>query len=86
MLVFASAIVTSWRVRCRSQVAGLLRNPDTIVEVWDEWLRYAPQPPLGRRWHISAQGRTKSGSFMIALKKELECYPASSTTKNYSEP
>ena len=39
MLVIA--VVTSWRVRCR-QVAGLLRNPDTDDEVWDEWLRYAP--------------------------------------------
>jgi len=27
------ASVTSWRVR---QVAGLLRNPDTGDEVWDE--------------------------------------------------
>lgn len=40
--VFATTILTFWRVRCRSQVAGLLRNPDTVDEVWDEWLRYAP--------------------------------------------
>lgn len=26
----------------RNQVAGLLRNPDTGDEVWDECLRYAP--------------------------------------------
>lgn len=36
-----TAAATSLPGAC-SQVAGLLRNPDTGDEVWDEWLRYAP--------------------------------------------